>query len=398
MSAFRRIEPLTSNMMVSKVGAIHRRAAGSRFRCASVREVRTLLVGLLSCVACTSTVLPRVAMPSGESSWVDTFLAEHAIVDGNLNYYTRTNVDCFDSCERAIFPGTGAADFSALRQRTGIGAGIMSVSSGIDSLMRQQELLSPPTRSHASVIRRFEDIATAKASGEYAILFGIQSRKAPNWQMEGDVSRLTDWYDAGIRVFQIAYGSSEIHDVGEKLGYGTDEGDEEGLTDLGRAAICELNRLHMIIDVSHCNEQTTLETAALSTAPIVATHANAFARNPIRRNKTDDAFRAIADTDGVVGITAIGWMLGGEGGMAEFVAHLRYVKELVGIEHVAIATDGYVDGWDESSPNAPVGALNTSDRWRQLAIALHEDDWSDDEVAMVLGGNLMRVFGEVLEP
>ena len=91
----------------------------------------------------------------------------------------------------------------------------------------------------------------------------------------------------------------ELSFLEERLGYGSygpNEGDEKGVTDLGRAAIAEMNAIGMIVDCSHCSRQTTLDAASLSTKPIIATHANAEALTSVRRNKDDDELRAIANT------------------------------------------------------------------------------------------------------
>ena len=115
------------------------------------------------------------------------------------------------------------------------------------------------------------------------------------------------WYEEGLRVLQLAYGQSrgDARGPDERLGYGSDEGDQNGVTDLGRFAIAEMNALGMIVDCSHCSRQTTLDAAALSTKPIIANHANAEALTPHRRTKDDEELMAIAHTGGVIGVTPI---------------------------------------------------------------------------------------------
>ena len=114
-----------------------------------------------------------------------------------------------------------------------------------------------------------------------------------------------------------------------------------------------MNSLGMIIDCSHCSKQTTLDTAVLSTKPVLSTHANAEALTPNSRNKTDEELMAIAATGGVIGVTPIRSFLdtGGDGvtGMHDMVAHIEYIASLVGVDHVGIASDTRVDGWEERS-------------------------------------------------
>ena len=133
------------------------------------------------------------------------------------------------------------------------------------------------------------------------------------------------------------------------FGYGSREGDEMGVTDLGRAAIAEMNAIGMIVDVSHCSRQTTLDAAALSTKPIIATHVNAEALTPHSRNKDDEELLAIAATGGVIGVTPIRAFLDtdgdGEAGIDDMVAHIEYIAGLVGIDHVGVSSDADLDGW-----------------------------------------------------
>ena len=174
------------------------------------------------------------------------------------------------------------------------------------------------------------------------------------------------------------------------------------MTDLGRFAIAEMNALGMIVDVSHSNRQTTLDTAALSTKPIIANHANADALTPVSRNKTDAELVAIAGTGGVIGVTTIRWMLDtdddGRAGMDDFIAHVEYVVDLVGIDHVGISTDAWMDGWEQTSGHYADSDLAAPDRWVRLTARLRARGWTEVDLAKLLGGNFVRVFEQVLPP
>ena len=237
---------------------------------------------------------------------------------------------------------------------------------------------------------------------------GILQTRPPDgrWQLGGDVATLQDWYDDGLRVLQIAYGSHREDATGpdERLGHGAGEGEEMGVTDLGRRAIVEMNRLGMVVDCSHCNRQTTLDAAAMSTKPILANHANAKALtdDPYDRNKTDEELMAIAATGGVIGVTGIRLFLDTDGdgvtGMDDMIAHIEYIASLVGIDHVGIATDTYVDGWEPSSHHYAGPDIGALDRWVRLTARLQARGWSEEDLAKLLGGNFLRVFREVLRP
>ena len=156
----------------------------------------------------------------------------------------------------------------------------------------------------------------------------------------------------------------------------------------------------IVVDVSHSSKQTTLDAAVLSTQPIIATHGNAKALTPHFRNKDDEELLAIAATQGVIGVTTIRWMLDTDGdgaaGMEDMIAHIEYLVELVGIDHVGIAADAYMDGWPPDSGHYTDADLAALDRWVRLAARLHARGWTDDDLRKLLGGNFRRVFSEIL--
>ncbi len=278
--------------------------------------------------------------------------------------------------------------------------GLISIGSGLATMTRHRDRIDNGTIANGRVVRRYADIETAYRDSDYAVMFYVQARVAPAWQLGGDLAPLRHWYDEGLRVLQLAYGTKEAHGPDERLGYGSSEGDERGVTALGRAAIAEMNAMGMIVDVSHTNKQTTLDAASLSTKPVIATHANAEALTPHRRNKSDEELIAIAATGGVIGVTPIRSFLDTDGdrvaGMDDMIAHIEYIVSLVGIDHVGIGTDARVDGWEQSSGHYTDAALAAPDRWVRLAARLYARGWTEDELGKLLGGNFRRVFAAIL--
>ena len=329
-------------------------------------------------------------------------MARHHVIDGALNFYVREDPDCTADCEHNIFPGTGSRDFGTVKAATGVNLGLMGPGK-ISSMTWFRDRISDGRIANGRVVLTDADIKTAHENGEYAVMFYIQRRPpSSDWQLDGDVTTLRQWYAEGLTVLQLAYGSGreDARDPDERLGYGHSEGEEKGLTDLGRAAVAEMNDLGMVVDVSHSSRQTTLEAAALSTKPITATHANAAALTPITRNKDDEELLAIAATGGVVGVTPIRRMLDTDGdgsaGMDDMIAHIEYIVELVGIDHVGVATDARMDGWEKTTSHYTDADLAAMDRWARLASRLYARGWSEEDLAKLLGGNFRRVFAEVL--
>ena len=343
-----------------------------------------------------------VPNPALALAWAADFVARQHVVDGAIGYHVRTDPDCIADCEHAIYPGIGPRDLETVKAVTGIDMGLSSISSGLATMTWHRDRIDDGRIANARVVRTYADIGIAHGNGDYAVMFYVQRRPAPAWQLGGDVTTLRRWYDEGLRVLQLAYGigREDARGPNERLGYGGSEGDDGGVTDLGRLAIAEMNRLGMIVDVSHTNKQTTLDAAALSTMPVIATHANAEALNRNHRNKSDQELIAIAATGGVIGVTPIRHFLdtNGDGvaGMDDMIAHIEYIVSLVGIDHVGIATDAWMDGWEQSSGFYTDADLAALDRWVRLTARLHARGWSEEDLAKLLGGNFLRVFAEIL--
>jgi len=184
------------------------------------------------------------------------------------------------------------------------------------------------------------------------------------------------------------------------VGYGNDQ--EGGVTPLGEKVIAELNRLHMLVDISHCNEETTLDACRLSKAPVVCTHAGARAVTDRDRNKSDKALKAIAATGGVVGVTAVGWIIENaktkERGVSEFCDHIDHLKLVIGVDRIAVATDSPLRGWDRLSPHRTSPELSAIDHWKAVAVELNRRGYSEEALKKIFGLNLVTLFRAVLEP
>ena len=338
---------------------------------------------------------------AADLEWAREFVARQYVVDGTASSLARVDPRCRTGCELSVFPGAGPGDFGTLKAVTGIDMGIFSMSGfGLEGMIDFRNRTADGTIAGARVVLTWEDIETAREHGAYAYVFYVQSRVAPQWQLDGDLSNLSRWYAEGLRVLQLRYGDKEGHEPDERLAYGSYEGDDQGLTDLGRRAVAEMNRLGMIVDVSHLSRQSTLDAAALSNKPVLASHANAEALTPQDRTKDDEELLAIAATGGVIGVTPIGWMLDrdgdGKAGMEDMVAHVEYIAGLVGIDHVGLSTDAALDGWDPDSRHYADAGLAAFDRWVRVTAELHARGWRDQDLAKLLGGNFLRVFREVL--
>ncbi|MBI4191733.1 MAG: membrane dipeptidase [Betaproteobacteria bacterium] len=184
------------------------------------------------------------------------------------------------------------------------------------------------------IARNYADVALAKESGRTAIFMGFQDIVS----LEDDISLLSVFHNFGIRWVQPTYQYRNL------AGDGCGERIQSGLSHFGVRLINELNRLRIVIDVSHVGIGTTLEIIERSAHPVMATHCGASGLVNTPRNKTDEVIKALAARGGVIGIAAKSGFLKSNGlqtgtTMDDFVDHVEYVRDLVGIEHVCIGTD-----------------------------------------------------------
>lgn len=230
------------------------------------------------------------------------------------------------------------------------------------------------------------DLDQAERNGRLGVLLYVQDPKSA-LQVPGDLDRL---FDQGVRVLQLAW------DRATNLGGGPGD-DEASLTRLGRGVIQRANELGVLVDLSHCGRRTTLEAAEASSSPVTANHANATAIFPAGRNKSDAELRAIAATGGVVGVTTIGRFLSAEGDRLQaFLDHVDHMVSVIGVAHVGVASDSWLDGSKDRDRDRAGGALDREGRWRAVAEGLRDRGYASSEVAAILGENFLRVYRAVL--
>ncbi|WP_406312009.1 dipeptidase [Streptosporangium sp. NBC_01639] len=227
-----------------------------------------------------------------------------------------------------------------------------------------------------------------------------------------DLDGIPALYAAGIRSSGLAY------NAGNPLGGGLGQPVDEGLTPLGRQAVGVMNQLGMLVDLAHVGDRTSIEAAAASSEPVVISHAGARARWPSPRMKPDDVLRAVAATSGVIGVEAAPGSTRVEGRLEHdldaVMAHVEYIAELVGVDHVGLGPDTFFGdhaglyaaaGWAPQPvpgheglplPDHVAGMENPAEAPRNAAGWLVRRGWADADIAKVLGGNAERVLGTVL--
>lgn len=228
--------------------------------------------------------------------------------------------------------------------------------------------------------------------------------------VEDELRYVRIFFQLGIRMMHVTYNRRN------RLGDGCAETANGGLSDFGRAAIAEMNRVGVIVDVAHSGWRTSLEAARLSAKPMVASHTTCGGVYPHIRSKPDEVIRAIAETGGYVGICSIPRFLRGTGDIAALLDHVDYAVKKFGAEHVAIGTDVAYRSQYSAEENRKVpetrprrtrfAALWPEDDFRetpQMVSSLAWTNWPlftvglvargyrDDDIRKIVGGNVLRV-------
>ena len=229
-----------------------------------------------------------------------------------------------------------------------------------------------------------------------------------------DLANVEFFYNLGIRQMQLTYNSLNA------LGAGCTERVDVGLSDFGVEVVEKMNELGMIVDVSHTGVQSTMDAIEVSSAPVLFTHANCRALCDNPRCKTDEQIRALAARGGVMGITTVNFFVSKKprSTLDDFIDHIAYVADLVGVDHVGIGTDSSIGGWRTSFPTEQafwdfhaqfefkpevdlkwppfIEELDRPEKMHIIAERLEQRGFSGGEVAQVMGGNFMRVYEAIL--
>ncbi|MEZ5761173.1 MAG: membrane dipeptidase [Paracoccaceae bacterium] len=261
--------------------------------------------------------------------------------------------------------------------------------------------------------RTAADVQRARDTGRTAIFFGAQNPSC----IEDDIGLVEVLHTLGLRFMQLSYNNQSL------LASGCYEDDDTGLTRMGRAVVAEMNRVGMVVDMSHSGERSTLEAIEHSTRPIAITHANPASWHPALRNKSDRVLRALAESGGMLGFSVYPHHLRGGSACAldDFCAMIARTAELMGIDRIGIGTDLCQDQPDsvvewmrvgrwtksidygEGSADAPgfppmPGWFGGNGDFGAIAAGLAAAGMDGAEVAAVMGGNWLRMFADGFGP
>lgn len=262
---------------------------------------------------------------------------------------------------------------------------------------------------HADLITQVHtaaDIERAKREGRVGIILGFQNTSG----IEDDIANLVLFRDLGVRVMQLTYNTQNL------VGSGCWESRDGGLSDFGRDVVAEMNRLGILIDLSHVGPKTSDDTIRASKVPVAYTHCCPMLKQHAR-NKTDEQLRTIAAAGGFVGFASYTPFLpkGDDTTLDDCVAAMGYLIDLVGEESVGIGTD-WVQDQDlaffrylsadkgrgrpttrnpySKVPPMPKG-LETLGDFRNFIPAMERAGWTGTRIRRVLGENWLRFLRDV---
>lgn len=271
----------------------------------------------------------------------------------------------------------------------------------------EQELATHP--DVLMKVRTAADLQTAKDSGRLGLIYGFQD----TLPLGDDLGRLETFHGLGVRIIQLTYNRRNL------AGDGCLEPADAGLSRLGREMVDKMNRMGILVDLSHGGRRTTLDAIEVSKKPVAITHTGCAALADLPRNKTDEELRRLADKGGVAGIYLMPFLRTQGQPMAEdVIRHIEHAVNVCGEDHVGIGTDGgispvdltpeYIERFRKNvqerrrlGVSAPgesedvytfVPDLNTPRRFERIARLLLDRGHSGPRVAKILGGNFARLF------
>jgi microsomal dipeptidase-like Zn-dependent dipeptidase len=233
-----------------------------------------------------------------------------------------------------------------------------------------------------------DDLRRIRKTGRRIALIGVEN----GFSIGEDINNLRFFYDLGARYLTITHnGFNQLADSCNPNGkipatkYG-------GLSDFGRDVIREMNRIGMMIDLSHAAPQTVSDILALTKAPVIASHSGCRALCDVSRNLTDDQLIAIKKNGGTVQIVAYAGFLKTpekDAALGDYVDHIDHAVKIMGIDHVGIGSD-FDGGGGIPGFNDPSDCMN-------VTVELMKRGYSDRDIGKIWGGNLLRVWRKVNE-
>jgi membrane dipeptidase len=244
-----------------------------------------------------------------------------------------------------------------------------------------------------SLATRLSDIRKARQNHKISAILAIESGQS----IENDLNNLRHFYIRGVRIMTLTWKSTDWADASQQ------SMKHNGLTDFGKNVVKEMNKLGMIIDVSHSADKTVLDVLKISNEPIIASHSCAKALCDHPRNLTDRLIKDIASSGGIICVNFYPLFLDQKfktdsdkkrnpelPSFTKIIDHIEHIIRVGGIDSVGLGSD--FDGMASISP--PKGLENVT-KMPKITEALLARGYAEEEIVKIMGGNFLRIFGQV---
>ena len=257
------------------------------------------------------------------------------------------------------------------------------------------------------------DVRLARETGRTAIFFGFQNPSP----IEDDIGLVQILHQLGARFMQLTYNNQSL------LATGCYESYDSGLTRMGREVVTEMNRVGLVVDMSHSGEKSTLDAIEYSSRPIAITHANPHSWHAALRNKSETVMRALGETNGMLGFSIYPHHLkdGPACTLESFCEMIAGAADVMGIDHIGIGTDlcqdqpdsivewmrvgRWTKGIDYGEGSASNAGFPPMPSWYKdnrdfgnITKGLHDLGMSEEDTNKVMGGNWLRLYDDNFGP
>lgn len=262
-------------------------------------------------------------------------------------------------------------------------------------------------------VKSADDIRLAKSVGKVGIMFGAQNCSP----IEDDIGMVSVMRELNMMIMQLTYNNQSL------LATGCYESNDSGVTRFGRQVIQEMNRVGMVVDMSHSAERSTLEAIEISERPIVISHANPISFHDAKRNKSDTVLKALGNSGGLLGFSLYPFHLknGPDCTLEDFCTMVADTADLMGIDQIGIGTDlcqnqpvsilewmrngrwsKEMDYGEGSKSNAdwprPLAWFKDSRDFPNITQGLKQHGFNDADIAKVMGQNWLTFLDDALVP
>ena len=262
-------------------------------------------------------------------------------------------------------------------------------------------------------VKNTADIRLAKKLGKVGIMFGAQNCSP----IEDDIGMVEIMRELNLMIMQLTYNNQSL------LACGCYEAEDSGVTRFGKQVIKEMNRVGMVVDMSHSAERSTLEAIEISERPIVISHANPNSFHEAKRNKSDTVLKALGESGGLLGFSLYPFHLknGPDCSLDDFCDMVANTADLMGMDHIGIGTDlcqeqplsvlewmrngrwsKEMDYGEGSKANAdwprPLSWFRDSRDFPNITKGLQNRGFRTEDIAKVMGMNWLNLLDEGLKP